>query len=157
MLGIDFSCGTYQITYEHIMVTVTSLLDRKSVGRNDSHIFCARPCYFSLPGWRHWFTWQPRAPAKKATNAEMPNSMYPLLFQYLSHSVLNNVRGRYEKCIVLGNKDFWIGKWVERHNGDHVIHVTSVTSWVIEKWHNHHACARQKVSHWQHCNVRQDD
>ena len=32
----------------------------------------------------------------------------PLLFQYLRHSVLNNVCGRYEKCIVLGIKDFWI-------------------------------------------------
>ena len=33
---------------------------------------------------------------------------YPLLSQYLRHSVLNNVCGRYEKCIVPGNKDFWI-------------------------------------------------
>ena len=33
---------------------------------------------------------------------------YPLLSQYLRHSILNNVHGRYEKCIVPGNKDFWI-------------------------------------------------
>ena len=32
--------------------------------------------------------------------------LYSLLSQYLRHSVLNNVRGRYEKCIVPGNKDF---------------------------------------------------
>ena len=69
--------------------------------------FCARPCHFSLPGWRHWFAWQPRAPAQKTTCSEM-QILYPLLSTYLRHSVLNNMRGRYEKCIVPGNKDFWI-------------------------------------------------
>ena len=38
----------------------------------------------------------------------IPIVIRPLLSQYLCHSVLNNVRGRYEKCIVPGNKDFWI-------------------------------------------------
>ena len=54
-----------------------------------------------------WFAWQPHAPAQKTTRTEM-QKLYPLLFQYLRHSVLNNVRGRYEKCIVPGDKDFWI-------------------------------------------------
>ena len=48
-----------------------------------------------------------RTPAQNTTRAEM-QILYPLLSQYLRHSVLNNVRGRYEKCIVPGNKDFWI-------------------------------------------------
>ena len=51
--------------------------------------------------------WQPRATAQKTTRADM-QILYSLLSQYLRHSVLNNVRGRYEKCIVPGNKDFWI-------------------------------------------------
>ena len=34
--------------------------------------------------------------------------VYPLLSQYLRHSIFNNVRGPYEKCIVPGIKDFWI-------------------------------------------------
>ena len=34
--------------------------------------------------------------------------LYPLLSQYLRHSVLNNVRSRYEKYIVPDKKDFWI-------------------------------------------------
>ena len=40
------------MTYLYIL-TATFLSDRKLVGRNDSHIFCARPCHFSLPCWRH--------------------------------------------------------------------------------------------------------
>ena len=84
MLGNDFSYGWYRPTSEWIMIINSwyqtdmclhynryFLSDRKSVGRNESHISCARPCYFSLPGWRFWFAWQPRAPAQKATRAEM--------------------------------------------------------------------------------------
>ena len=39
-------------------------------------------------------------------------------------SVLNDALRRYEKCIVLGNKDFRIRWMRDRHNGGHVIHVT---------------------------------
>ena len=42
-----------------------------------------------------WFAWQPYAPTQKTTRAEMQIS-YPLLSQYLRHSVLNNVCSRYE-------------------------------------------------------------
>ena len=41
-----------KLTCLYILI-ITFLSDRKSVGRNDSHIFCARPCHFSLRGWRH--------------------------------------------------------------------------------------------------------
>ena len=71
-----------------------------------------------------WFAWQARAPAQKTTHAEM-QILYPLLSQYLRHSVLNNVRGRYENALFRVIKISEFGKWVERHNGDHVIHVTS--------------------------------
>ena len=55
----------------------------------------------------------PRAPAQKVTRAETQIVQYANVIPIPRGlgSVINNVRGRYEKCIVLGNKDFWI-RWM---------------------------------------------
>ena len=117
MLGIDFSCGSYQTNSERIMLLKSwyqidmslysnrYLFVRSKIGGQkwQPHILCKTMSFFAsrlMP----WFAWQPRAPAQKTTRADM-QILYSL---YLRHSVLNNVRGRYEKCIVPGNKDFWI-------------------------------------------------
>ena len=120
MLGIDFSCGSCQTNSERIMLLNSwyqidmslysshYLFVRSKIGGQkwQPHILCKTMSFFASR-LTPWFTWQPRAPAQKTTCADMQIS-YPLLSQYLCHSVLNNVRGRYEKCIVPGNKDVWI-------------------------------------------------
>ena len=146
MLGIVFFlCGTYQTTSEHITVLNSwyqtdmslyfnryLLFDRKSVGRNDSHIFCATPCYFSLPGWRHWVTWQPRAPAQKATRTEMQivcTHCYPSTSATVSLTT---------RLVAMKNALFWAIKISELVNELSVIMVITwftwplMTSWVIE-------------------------
>ena len=118
MLGIDFSCGSYQTNSERIMflnswyqidMSLYSnryLFVRSKIGGQkwQPHILCKTMSFFASR-LTPWFAWQPRAPAQKTTRADM-QILYSLLPQYLR--VLNNVRGRYEKCIVPGNKDFWI-------------------------------------------------
>ena len=118
MLGIDFSCGSYQTNNERIMLLNSwyqidmslysnrYLFVRSKIGRQkwQPHILCKTMSFFASR-LTPWFAWQPRAPAQKTTRADM-QILYSLLSQYLC--VLNNVRGRYEKCIVPGNKDFWI-------------------------------------------------
>ena len=120
MLGIDFSCGSYQTNSERIMLLNSwyqidmslysnrYLFVRSKIGGQkwQPYILCKTMSFFASR-LRPWFAWQPRAPAQKTTHADM-QILYSLLSQYLRHSVLNNVRGRYEKCIVPGNKDFWI-------------------------------------------------
>ena len=118
MLGIDFSCGSYQTNSERIMLLNSwyqidmslysnrYLFVRSKIGGQkwQPHILCKTMSFFASR-LTPWFAWQPRAPAQKTTRADM-QILYSLLSQYLC--VLNNVRGRYEKCIVPGNKDFWI-------------------------------------------------
>ena len=118
MLGIDFSCGWYQTNSERIMLLNSwyeidmslysnrYLFVRSKIGGQkwQPHILCKTMSFFASR-LTPWFAWQPRAPAQKTTRADM-QILYSLLPQYLR--VLNNVRGRYEKCIVPGNKDFWI-------------------------------------------------
>ena len=118
MLGIDFSCGSYQTNSERIMLLNSwyqidmslysnrYLFVRSKIGGQkwQPHILCKTMSLFASR-LTPWFAWQPRAPAQKTTRADM-QILYSLLPQYLR--VLNNVRGRYEKCIVPGNKDFWI-------------------------------------------------
>ena len=121
MLGIDFSCGSYQTNSERIMLLNSwyqidmslhsnrYLFVRSKIGGQkwQPHILCKTMMSFFASRLTPWFAWQPRAPAQKTTRADM-QILYSLLSQYLRHSVLNNVRGLYEKCIVPGNKDFWI-------------------------------------------------
>ena len=118
MLGIDFSCGSYQTNSERIMLLNSWYQIDMSLYSNhylfvrskidgqkwQPHILCKTMSFFASR-LTPWFAWQPRAPAQKTTRANM-QILYSLLPQYLR--VLNNVRGRYEKCIVPGNKDFWI-------------------------------------------------
>ena len=118
MLGIDFSCGSYQTNSERIMLLNSwyqidmslysnrYLFVRSKIGGQkwQPHILCKTMSFFASR-LTPWFAWQPRAPAQKTTRADM-QILYSLLPQYLR--VLNNVRDRYEKCIVPGNKDFWI-------------------------------------------------
>ena len=118
MLGIDYSCGSYQTNSEQIMLLNSWYQIDKSLYSNrylfvrskiggqkwQPHILCKTMSFFASR-LTPWFAWQPRAPAQKTTRADM-QILYSLLPQYLR--VLNNVRGRYEKCIVPGNKDFWI-------------------------------------------------
>ena len=66
-----------------------------------------------------WFAWQPRKPAQKTTHAEM-QKLYPLLSQYLRHRGAAAIKNALFRAIKIS--EFGI---VERHNGDHVIHVTS--------------------------------
>ena len=120
MLGIDFSCGSYQTNSERIMLLNSwyqidmslysnrYLFVRSKIGGQkwQPHILCKTMSFFASR-LTPWFAWQPRAPKQKTTRADM-QIIYSLLSQYHRHSVLNNVRGRYEKCIVPGNKDFWI-------------------------------------------------
>ena len=117
MLGIDFSCGSYQTNSEGIMflnswyqidMSLYSnryLFARSKIGGQQwqLHILCKTMSFF--PSWlTPRFAWQPRAPARRRKANIIP-IVIPV---HLRHSVLNNVRGRYEKCIVPGNKDFWI-------------------------------------------------
>ena len=120
MLGIDFSCGSYQTNSERIMLLNSwyqidmslysnrYLFVRSKIGGQkwQPHILYKTMSFFASR-LTPWFAWQPRAPAQKTTRADM-QILYSLLSQHRRHSVLNNVRGRYEKCIVPGNKDFWI-------------------------------------------------
>ena len=121
MLGIDFSCGSYQTNSERVMVLNSW---------SNWHVFI----FYPLPFCRIENRWAEMTATYFAQGyvisspltslvrlATMHNctkvdrrrnaNSNPLFSQYLSHSVLNNVRGRYEECIVLGNKDVWI-RWM---------------------------------------------
>ena len=137
-VGYDFSCGSYQTNSEQIMLfgiayikltclyilTITFLSDRKSVGRNDSHIFCARPCHFSLRGWRHG------SPGK---HAHLHRRRHAQKCKYHTHccpsifatASLTTWAVDMKNALFVAIKISKFGKWVERHNGDHLIHVTS--------------------------------
>ena len=107
------------------ILTVTFLSDRKSVGRNDSHIFCARPsCHFSLPGWRH---------GSPGNHAHLNRRLDVQICKYYTHcypsifatASLTTCAVAMKNALFRAIKISEFGKWVDRHNGDHVNHVTS--------------------------------
>ena len=116
----NVSCGSNQTNSERIILLNSwyqidiflysnrYLFVRSKIGGQkwQPHILCKTMSFFTSR-LTPWFAWQWRAPAQKTTRAEM-QILYPLLSQYLRHSILNNGRSRYEKCIVQGNKNFWI-------------------------------------------------
>ena len=135
MLGIDFSSGSYQTNSERIMLLNSwyqidmSLYSNRylfvrSVGRNDSHIFCARPCHFSLPGWRH---------GSPGNHAHLHRRRHVQICKYYTHcypsifatASLTTCAVAMKNVLFRPIKISEFGKWVERHNGDHVNHVTS--------------------------------
>ena len=138
MLGIDFSCGSYQINSERIMLlnslyqTDMSLYSnrylfvRSKIGGQkwQPHILCKTMSFFTSR-LTPWFAWQPRAPAQKTTRAEMQISCthyYPSIFATAS---LTTCAVAMKNALFRAIKISEFGKWVERHNDDHVIHVTS--------------------------------
>ena len=132
MFGIDFSWGSYQTNALNVVLnnwyqTVMSLYSNcylfvgsKIGGHVNSHIFCTRPCYFSIPSWRHWFAWQPCAPAQKVTHAE---TQIVSIVIPVPQSVPQSVAMKNTLFRAIKISEFV--KWVERHNNDHVIHMTS--------------------------------
>ena len=168
MLGIDFSCGSYQTNSERIMLLNSwyqidmslysnrYLFVRSKIGGQkwQPHILCKTMSFFASR-LTPWFAWQPRAPAQNRRRhpqiCKYYTHCYPSIFS-TAHSVLNNVCGvAMKNALFRAIKISEFGKWVERHNGDHM------TSRVIKRWHNHHACTRRKASHWQHGDVRRDE
>ena len=101
------------------ILTATFLSDRKSVGRNDSHIFCARPCSFSLPGWRH---------VSPGNHAHLHRRRHAQKCKYYTHcypsilatASLTTCAVAMKNALFQAIKISEFGKWVERHNGDHV-------------------------------------
>ena len=127
MNGSWFHIADIKLTFLYI-ITVTFLSDRKSVGRNDSHIFCARPCYFSLPGWCHWLAWQPHAPTctHRIRHAQKRKPIVIPVPQSVASTVSLTMC-----AVAMKSALFWdikiseFGKWVERHDGDYMAHMTS--------------------------------
>ena len=91
MLGIDFSCGSYQTNSERIMLLNSwyqidmslysnrYLFVRSKIGGQkwQPHILCKTMSFFASR-LTPWFAWQPRAPAQKTTRADM-QILYSLL------------------------------------------------------------------------------
>ena len=86
------------------------------------HILCQTMSFFASR-LTPWFAWQPRTCTEDdAQKCKYYTHCYPSIFATASLTT----------CVVaMKNALFWaikiseFGKWVERHNGDHVIHVTS--------------------------------
>ena len=137
MLGIDFSCGSYQRNSERIMLlnslyqTDMSLYSnrylfvRSKIGGQkwQPHILCKTMSFFASR-LTPWFAWQPRAPAQKTTCAEMQIVTYCYPSTVATGS-LTTCAVAMKNALFRVIKIFEFGKWVEHHNGDHVIHVTS--------------------------------
>ena len=102
------------------ILTATFLSDRKSVGRNDSHIFCERPsCHFSLPGWRHGSPGN-HAHLNRRRHVQICKyytQCYPSIFATAS---LTTCAVAMKNALFRAIKISEFGKWVDRHNGDHV-------------------------------------
>ena len=88
------------------------------MGKNDSHIFCARPCHFSLPGWRH---------GSPGNHAHLHRRRHAQICKYYTHCYPSIFASLTTCAVAMKNALFRalkiseFGKWVERHNGDHVI------------------------------------
>ena len=78
-------------------------------------------CYFRVSIFAHHNSRRHRA-------AQVESQIVPLFPQSLTirvvGSVLNDARRRYKNVLLWGNKDFRFRWMRERHNGEHVIHVT---------------------------------
>ena len=107
------------------ILTATFLSDRKSVGRNDSHIFCLRPwCQFSLPGWHH---------GSPGNHAHLHRRRHAQICKYYTHcypsifatASLTTCAVAMKNALFRAIKISEFGKWVERHNDDHVNRVTA--------------------------------
>ena len=122
MNGSCFLIADIKLTCFYI-ITASFLSDRKSVGRNDSHIFCARPCNFSLPGWRHGSPGNHAHLHRRwhAQKCKYHTHCYPSIFATASLTTCAvAMKNALFQAIMISE----FGKWVERHNGDYVIHVT---------------------------------
>ena len=137
MLGIDFSCGSYLTNSELIMLlnnlyqTDMSLYSnrylfvRSKIGGQkwQPHILCKTMSFFAsrlTPLVRLATT---RTCTEDDTRRNANSNQ--LLSQDLRHSVLTTCAIAMKNALFRALKISEFGKWVERHNGDHVIHMTS--------------------------------